>query len=1309
MSDIRTTAPLSGVRIDVLDLQRRSLGQATTNGEGLVTLPAGKHPPFLLIASKGTQRGYLKMDDGSALSVSEYDVGGEAVDKGLKGFLYGERGVWRPGDSLFLTFILQNVGNKLPKDYPVTLELSDPQGRLDQRIVRTAGVDGTYAFACATDADAPTGVWSARVAVGGTSFYKPLRIESVKPNRLKVQLDLGGERITASEHRRAELQSNWLHGAPARDLRARLTVSLTRSSPVFKGYKDFRFDDLHADLNTDEITVFDGKLDANGHASFPFGLSLNTHAPAAVDANIVTRVFEAGGEASTDRSEVTYYPYTSYVGMKMPDPTNSWGTYVTDTTYDALFAAIDADGKALADHALDVQLIKLSYNWWWNGDMDGPSSYMNAPSSRIVQEQKVRTDAQGRAHFGLRVLKPDWGRFVLRVSDSSSGHVSATELYVDWSGYEGRSRRQGEKEAAMLRFNSDKQNYNVGDACTLIFPSPAKGRALVSLENGTHVLATAWVELTDKETRYTFPITAEMAPNIHAHVTLLQPHAMTAPKEESTGNDLPIRLYGVIPIRVEDKATHLAPLITMAGEVRTDEPFNVQVAEQDGKAMTYTLAIVDEGLLDLTRFKTPDPWNYFYAREALGVRTWDLYDQVIGAFGRPLQSVLAIGGSDQVDPNKAAKANRFEPVVRFVGPFKLAKGKKTQHTFTISNYVGSVRVMVVANDGQRAYGNAEKTVPVRKPLMLLATLPRVVGPGETVDLPVTVFAMDPKVKNVSLKLSPNALFTVEGPATQTLTFNSTGDQVALFRVKVAERIGVGNVMLTAEGAGERATQRIELDVRQPNRPQTDVAEAVVDAGKSWEDAPKAIGVTGTNSAYLEISTIPPVDMGRRLQYLVDYPHGCVEQTTSKAFPQLFLASVMDVDARTAQAMRANVEAGLRRLKSFQQPNGAFSYWPGQSEVNDWSSIYVGHFLVEAERQGFALPVGMKDKWLAHQREAARNWTNAAPEGWRISGAQLTQAYRLYALALSGNADAGAMNRLRTQPQLSGTARWMLAAAFALNNRKDVARELVSRTPSTVTPYTEMGWTYGSDLRDEAVIAEALLRMDDKAAAAGVIKRVAEHLGSQDWYSTQSTAWGLLAVSRMAAAGELSKDISFTLTVDGKREERSSRKSVVRVDLPEPDGRHKVGITNSGKNLLYVRTVRTGTPLAGEEHAASNGLAIDVRYLTMEGKPLDPGTLEQGTELMAVVSVQHPGIREAYQELALTQVFPSGWENPQQPHGRHRKHPAEQLLPIPGHPGRPRDDLLRPGPPPERGVPGVAERRLYRPLLPATHHVQRHVR
>lgn len=1241
VSDLRTTEPLSGVKLDVLDLQRKSLGSVVTDGQGLATLPAsarGKvvNKPFLLVASKGTQRGYLKLDDGSSLSVSEFDVQGTAIERGLKGFLYGERGVWRPGDSLYLAFILQDAQDKLPKDHPVVLELTDPRGRLDQKHVRTTSVNGVYAFRCATASDAPTGVWNARVVVGGATFHKNIRIETVKPNRLKINLDVG-ERIAGGGEQNINLRSNWLHGAPARGLKSRVTVTMTSGAAEFKGYEKYVFDDLRTYVPEEEQVVFDGALSEQGATSFPLRIEAGRSAPAMVRTNIVTRVFEAGGDASMDRTSVAYYPYSSYTGIKAPASFNAWGGLVTDTTYALPVIALNAEGRPLAGHTLKAQVYKMQRNWWWDGDLDGAANYISSPSVELRQEFDIVTNAKGQASVKFRVDRPEWGRFTVRVTDPASGHSSALQFYMDWPGWEGRSRRDEPDQAAMLSFNSDKDKYNVGDEATLIIPSSGSGRALISLETGSRTLDAVWVDLKEKETRFTFPIIEEMAPNVYAHVSVVQPHAKTL-------NDLPIRLYGVIPILVEDPQTHLEPVITMAKEIKTDAAFEVEVSEKAGDAMTYTLAIVDEGLLDLTRFKTPDPWNHFYAREALGVRTWDMYDQVIGAFGRQLSRVLALGGSDDAGPADNAKANRFKPVVKYVGPFNLERGKKAKHSFTISNYVGSVRVMVVATDGAKAYGNAEKTVAVKKPLMVLATLPRVLAPGERADLPVTVFAMDPKVKDVKVKLEPNSFLIPDGPSEKTIRFNSTGDQVVRFSVRVKEAIGVAKVKVSVSGAGESASEAIELQVRQPNLPSTDVVEVYLEPGKSWQETAAPLGVAGTNSAYVELSTIPPVDFGRRLQYLIDYPHGCLEQTTSKAFPQLYIAKVMDLPARTEQTMRANVDAALRRMTQFQRNDGSFNYWPGGGDYyDDWSSIYAGHFLVEAQREGFKPIGGSLTNWLAYQRKAAREWQGVIREGWSREATQLIQAYRLYTLALVNHPELAAMNRLREQRDLSIMGRWMLAAAYAKIGQKDAAKRLVEGVPAAIQAYAEQGFTYGSGLRDEAIIAEALMAMGETAKAAGVVQRIAKELSSEGWYSTQTTAFGLMATTHFTQQDGLQKGITYKMTLEGKTTDKFTEKAISRMDLPTPNGKASVAITNTGKAGIYLRYVRTGVPLAGEEQASSRGLAMNVTYTDMSGHAIDPARIEQGMDFMAVVKLTHPGVVDGYQQLALTQVFPSGWE------------------------------------------------------------------
>lgn len=1243
VSDLPNAQPLSGVEFSVLDLQRNTMAKATSDQQGLASIPSTKHKPFLLVASKGTQRGYLKLDDGSSLSISEFDVEGTAVDKGLKGFIYGERGVWRPGDPIHLTFMLHDPAKSIPADHPVVLELSDPRGRLDQKLVLNSSVNGIYAFRCSTGVDAPTGIWNARVVVGGTSFSKALRIETVKPNRLKMDLKLPtdgtgtpDERLVLRDGAMVDLSSKWLHGAPARDLNARVTMTLSAGRARFKGYEKFEFNDLRNWVPEDEQVSFDGALDAQGVVRFPLKVNVGRNPPAVVNASLVTRVFEAGGDASMDQVSLPCYPYSNYVGVQPPKSRNAWGSLRTDTTYKLEVATLDPLGKPVAGRELQVQVYRMKYNWWWDGRMSGNSNYITSPSIELRSEATITSDSKGRAQFNFRVDRPDWGRFAVRITDPASGHTAALQLYLDWPGWEGRSRREGPDQAAMLNFNSDKEKYATGEQATLIIPSAGTGRALVSIENGSRVISAKWVELKEGETKYTFPITPEMVPNVYAHVSVVQPHA-------STPNDLPIRLYGVVPLLVEDPNTRLAPRISMPNELRTDEAFQVEVSEQDGKAMTYTLAIVDEGLLDLTRFKTPDPWTHFHAREALGVRTWDLYDQVMGSFGRQVQRILALGGSDDAVKGDAARANRFKPVVRFVGPFTLEKGRKASHSFTISNYVGSVRAMVVASDGVRAYGNAEQAAPVRKPLMVLATLPRVLAPGEVVDLPVTVFAMDNKVKDVVVKVEPNGLLIPEGPAQRTIRFNSMGDQVTTFRMRVKEAVGVAKLKVSVSGGGEQASEQLELQVRQSNLPRTDVEEFVLEGGRSWSSVPMPLGIAGTNSAYLEVSSIPPVDMTRRLRYLIDYPHGCLEQTTSKAFPQLYLANVMELPESTVTELRNNVQGGIHALGAFLRNDGSFNYWPGGDHYDGWTSIYAGHFLVEAERLGYAVPSHLKSSWLAFQKKAAREWTNSARDGWTYEASQLTQAYRLYVLACAGHSDLPAMNRLRERNGLGLQTRWTLAAAYAKAGRQDAARELVKGLDTSVPPYREQAYTYGSNLRDEALIAEALMLMNETARATAVVQRIAQRLSAEGWYSTQSTAFGLMAVARVAEGSKLGKGLSYTLSVNGKAGDRFSSKAISRTDLPVPDGKGELGITNKGENLLYVRLVRTGTPRAGEERAMSNGLYLSVDYMLNDGTPLDPERITQGTDFLAVVRVQHPGTADAYQQLALSQIFPSGWE------------------------------------------------------------------
>lgn len=1230
VTDIRTTYPISNVTIEILNYQNQVVGTTRTDEKGLARIPVSSKP-YLLIAKNDNQRGYLRLDDGSSLSLSRFDVSGQVVQKGMKGFIYGERGVWRPGDTLFVSFILENKGEQLPADHPVVFELVNPHGQTITRQVQRLSPDNLYCFKTNTAQDAPTGMWLARVKIGGSTFEKGLRVETVKPNRLKIKLDFGTDRLAAGSSARGEMEVKWLHGAVARNLKANVNVTLNQSRTSFPAYSGFTFDDPARRFDSEESTLFEGRLDADGKVAFDADIDVRDAAPGMLKASFLTRVFEESGDFSVDRVTIPYAPYPVFVGVHTPKGDRR-GMLLTDTTHTIQVVTLDADGKKVGVKDLDYYIYKVSWRWWWESSEDDLARYTGTRNNNLIKSGKLST-TNGEGQFQFQIKYPDWGRYLIRVVDRKNGHATGKTVYVDWPGWAGRPQSSDPSAATMLSFSTNKDKYQVGERATITYPASGEGRALISIENGNKVLKSFWDEPKKGMNEYTFEVTPEMTPNAYVHITLLQPHAQTV-------NNLPIRLYGVLPLMAEDPSSHLEPVIEMPEELRPEKEVTIKVSEASDKAMSYTLAVVDEGLLDLTRFKTPHPWGHFFAREALGVKTWDLYNQVIGAYGGKIEQIFSIGGDGELGGKKGAKqANRFKPMVKFFGPFTLKKGKTNEHTFTVPRYVGSVRTMVVAS-ADKAYGASEKTTPVRNPLMVLATLPRVLGPKEVVDLPVTVFAMKKGVKDVTVKIETNDLIAVEGENKQALTFTQVGDQIATFRLKVNPTIGIGQVKVIASANGEEAIDEIELEVRNPNPRLTTFISKVIEPGQNSKIDYTLPGMAGTNKATLEVSSIPPIDFGRRLKYLLQYPHGCVEQTTSGAFPQLFLSDVVDNGDAIKAKTEEHVKAAIKRLSGFIHADGGLGYWPNSYESCDWGTTYAGHFMLEAEKKGYSLPVGFKRKWVKYQKKQARRWSRSNNH----RGRDLAQAYRLYTLALAGEAELSAMNRMRNLSNLSNQAKWRLAAAYALAGYNDVANELI--TGVSVSAYNQKGhsYTYGSEERDLAMVLETMTLMNKRNEAAPVVQQLSKALSGERWMSTQTTAYSLLAISKFAGSSATSRDFAFEWDGTGQDGEKvKSQLPVFQANLNTNELNGSISVTNQSNGVIYARLVMEGIPTEDDQTAQASNLQLSVEYSDMNGNAIDVTHLQQGTDFMAIVSIKNPGTLGHQENLALTQIFPSGWE------------------------------------------------------------------
>ena len=1232
VSNILDTKPIGKAQVTAYNFQLQPIGKGETNGEGFVEItPNGV--PFIIVAESDKQKAYVRVVDGEEQSVSRFDVGGKDIQKGLKGFIYGERGVWRPGDTLHISFILEDREKRIPDKHPVALEIYNPRGQFYTKMISTQGMNGFYTFDVPTQATDPTGLWNAYIKVGGTTFHKGLRIETIKPNRLKINLALPKVLQATDKDFYAPLTSTWLTGATASKLKAKVEMSLSKVNTQFKNYGQYIFNNPATDFTTIKTDIFDGTLDAEGKANVMLKVPTATEAPGMLNATFTTRVFEPGGDASIYTQTIPFSPFTSYVGINLNQPKGKYIETDKDHVFDIV--TVNTQGQLVNSSNLEYKIYRIGWSWWWENSGESFGTYINNSSITPVASGNLQTRS-GKASFKFRIDYPSWGRYLVYVKDKESGHATGGTVYVDWPEWRGRSSKTDPSGIKMLAFSLNKDSYEIGETATAIIPAAAGGRALVSIENGSTVLRQEWIEVSNGgDTKYTFKITPEMTPNVYLHISLLQPHAQTV-------NDLPIRMYGVVPVFVTNSQTVLQPQIQMPEVLRPETNFNVTVSEKTGKPMTYTLAIVDDGLLDLTNFKTPDPWNDFYSREALGIRTWDMYDNVLGASAGSYSSLFSTGGDATLKPADA-KANRFKPVVKFIGPFYLGKGKSQTHTLKLPMYVGSVRAMVVAGQ-EGAYGNAEKTAFVRTPLMMLSTLPRVLSIQEEITVPVNIFAMENQVKNVTVSLQASGGgVQIVGANQQSLKFSQPGDQLVFFTLKTGSKTGKATIHLTANGGGQQTKETIEIEVRNPNPIVTLRNSQWVEAGQSKELSYNLSSSSANNQIKLEVSRIPSVDISRRFDFLYNYQHHCTEQLTSKALPLLFVGQFKTIDKIEAEKIKTNIQEAIRQIYGRQLPNGGFVYWPGNAVADEWISSYAGMFLTLAQEKGYAVHSNVLNKWKRFQRAAAQNWRMPQDaSGWQQWQSELQQAFRLYTLALAGAPEYGAMNRMKEQAGLSIQAKWRLAATYALTGKMKPAEELVYNAETTVSPYSSMNQIYGSSDRDEAMILETLILMNRERDALQQAKVVSKNLSQEEWFSTQSTAFALMAMGRLAE--KLSGTLDFVWTWNDKQQPAvKSAKAVFEKEIATTPKSGMIAVKNQGKGALSVDLITRTQLLNDTLPAISDNLRMDIRYANLNGTPISVNDIIQGTDFMAITSISNISGTSDYTNLALTHIIPSGWE------------------------------------------------------------------
>lgn len=1237
VTNLLNALPMAGVRIKLMSYQNQLIAEGFTDGQGMVGFDGIEESVFYVEAEKDKQRSVIKVDE-MQWNLSTFDTGGEIVsDEGTRAFIYADRGVHRPGDTIYLSAIIRNERHTFPQNHPVTLKVFNPKNQVIYEETNRKGVDGFYTFQFQTDEDDLTGNYIAQLTAGSKEFRHTLRIETVVPERLKVDLETDKTRF---DHRDRELPvsltSTYLFGNPAAGLQAEVTVTLSSVNKSFPQYGDYHFANQAAEFQAATYLIFNDKLDGRGRADLRWSLPDFRGAPSAITALITAEVRERGGRSSKNQQTVMIDPYPYYVGIKRPDLL--YGYAQTGQDYQMPLLVLSAEGEVAAGRTIQYRIYRNEYFWWW--EYDSQDQYrLRFKSARNTQMIKEGTLVSGIAPVALTFRPEEGGEYLIEVQDSDkSGHVAA--IFI--SAYPWGAAPFAGKDAGILAIKTDKEKYHPGDQALISFPVPPEASILFTLEKAGRVIESQWYESGDPDPEKTIhvPVTAQMLPTVYASVAVLQPHAQTA-------NDRPIRMYGVVPIHVEEPSTRQDLKITMPDELRPEEEFTVEVQTADGLPTQLTLTVVDEGLLSLTRFRTPDAWQAFFKKQGLSVRSYDLFNHVIGANRGDIFRTFSIGGDmEGADYREGQleqqKARRFEAVVLFEGPVTTDERGKATLSFRMPNYIGAVRVMVVSARGNR-YGKAEKTVPVKSDLMVLPTLPRVIGPRDKFRLPVTVFAMKENPGRVDVQVRLQDPLRIVGDSLQSLHFSKAAEKDVYFEILAQPAVGVAKIVIEARAADARSQYETELAVRSSTPRITESSSKAIEPGQIISVLIPDKGLQGSNRATLSIQRRPDLKLTRRILWLIRYPYGCIEQTISAVFPQLYLAEFLPRSRDAKRDMDRNINEAIARMGKFQLPSGGFAYWPGNNQESEWGTSYAGHFLIEARKLGYHVPEDMLRNWLRYQKTMAQRGTTNL----------MIQVYRNYTLALAGEASFAGLNVLLENQlnKMSDVQKWLLAAGYERAGAANAANRVLASSGTTVDDYIEFGDTYGSTLRDKSIILEQLILFERWHEAQKLASEIATALSSDNWYATQTTAYMLMALGKYFKAIEGEGDETPILAgkirlPEGQEMAFETSDINYQVEIESGFGQEAQIVLDQKSTVkrAFINLEWSGLPLEYPGLDEEYNLTLSVEWLDEDGMTINPAVLTQGQTFWGHLRVSKlPRYHSKIEEIALVQVLPAGWE------------------------------------------------------------------
>ncbi|HMM56735.1 MAG TPA: alpha-2-macroglobulin [Rudaea sp.] len=1249
-ASLKSGSPLASVDITVVDAKGNTVIAGKTDADGNALLAYTLKADQVLTAKSGTDVSILPFNQ-PALDLSDFAVAGRKQEW-FDVFAWSGRDLYRPGETIRLSALLRDFDGNAIKPQPLFVTLKQPDGRPYAQAKLDPQNLNYFDWSRQIPVDAPTGKWQVEFRLDPASKEATqsiaFRIEEFLPERLKLDLTSAAPTIAPGAPLKLEVQADYLYGAPAAANRFTARLTLAPDVHPVDAHADYFFGDPTLDLPKEAKDVVDTTLDEKGKLSTDISI-LDGKKPAAPVAAIVSgSVYETGGRTVTRTLKRTLWPADALVGVRpLFDPKDG-----SNANARAGFELIRSDtkGDLLAASKLNVKLVRENRAYHWTYDNDSGWHFDYNVNYEDAQTQTVDIPAGGVAKFDVPV---EWGNYRIDVTDPATGLTSRFPFFAGWSWNDDNRGREARPDKVKLAL--DKPSYRAGDTLKVTVTPPHPGPGVLLVESD-HLLYTRNIDAKDGAT-FEIPVTKDWERH-DVYVTALVFRGGSAADKIT-----PARAVGEAFVAMNRSARKIDVTLgapkTMKPEI--DLPVTVKAPALAGKKAYVTVSAVDVGILNITRFARPDPTGWFFGQRRLGVDAYDLYGRVIESFDG-VTAKLRYGGDMALAalPQARRPTAHVQTVDLFSGAVALdAQGNATV-ALKMPDFNGTVRVTALVF-GENEYGTNDAETIVRAPLVAEISTPRVLAPGDKAEVTLDLQNFSGAEHEFAVKVSADKPLAIE-KGERKIKLADQAKTTLNFPLTALQGYGVGRIQVTAEGGGIKIDRHFEMVVRA-------AWPAVLRSEARSMDklAPIALGVDALNgllpdsvTARVTVSSLPPLPFASALAGLLQYPYGCIEQTTSKAWGNLLLdektADNLHVAGITPDARKQRIDAAIGRIASMQIPSGLFSMWGGDSYVPEFLAPYVVDFLESAREEGFVVPDDVLQKALKRLNDDLLAGGHPYYDYEHSDAMRFAdEAYSGYVLARVNRAPLGTLRALFDNDRAKAiTALPLVHLGIALKLMGDQPRA-ENAIAEAFAKKVERPWylgDYGSDLRDTALMVAlthkyGLAKPEYDARVVALSRSLTSQQHDADAEQKRyGSHWNWLSTQEQIAIARLGKEligngdtvVAGTLAIGAKSTELSPDRIWSRA-FDATDLRSGVRLNPSGDVPMYVSTDIAGVPTSAptpDDHYAS----IRRAFYTLDGKPWTPAPIKEGDALIVGLTIE---ARQNMPDALITDLLPGGLE------------------------------------------------------------------